>query len=371
MKLPKTQIKKLARGAMTLGVLSGTALMSALPASAANVTGLKVTLGDSRPSQASTYKVDFAAGTTGSVGCIELRFTTTATGSTVPAAMTTTTATLGSETLVGSGWAVASAVDGTVQVTNASAQSFVSGVAQDFTLATITNSSSATTQYMKISTYATDACNTTVVDTAVGAYKIENGVQVSATIDPTLSFAVTTLAAGAQYKAVDFASNGAVTVDCGASNSALTYPASMIYSSAYTCGQQMVTSTNGTGGYVVTVHGNHTTGYFLKAEGAAGREIDDSDGTNGTPTDTNMGNSDNSFGYTTDDATLSGGTPGRFNTADRWAKVPQSDETHDEIAYNNAAGTETVKLGYRLKFGDTKAAGKYTGTLVYVASATF
>jgi hypothetical protein len=99
---------------------------------------------------------------------------------------------------------------------------------------------------------------------------------------------------------------------------------------------------------------------------AGANTIADHTGTNAAPTVfTSVGTE--SFGYTTNDATLGTGTAGRFSS-NKWAAFTSSPL---EVAYNSAPVSETIRVGYQTGISSTTKAGTYTTTVIYVATPTY
>jgi hypothetical protein len=118
----------------------------------------------------------------------------------------------------------------------------------------------------------------------------------------------------------------------------------------------------------VTVAGTQASGDFLTLDANPSTTITNSTGTNATPAVT-CSTPCNTFGYTTNDSTLSG-TANRFTvTDDLFAGLIT---TAGQVAYNGAAiANDNVNVGYRLKFNGAQSAGAYHGTLVYTCTPVF
>jgi hypothetical protein len=368
MKLPKIKLKKVVSGAITLGVMSGATVMAAMPTLAANLTSASVLLSGSRPSNTATYTLQFKAGTAGAVRCIIQTFTTTATGSTAPTGMSASSGTLGTLTALTGTWALAGGqAANVIKVSASDGDTLDTTTTYAIPVNTVTNSSAEGTYFDKVQTYSDEAC-TTAVDSATLILRIQTGVTVSATVDPTLTFNLTGIAAAGTYKASETPS----TVDTGCTDSAtaVSFPSSMVADTNYSCAQSMSIATNASNGYQVTLRGTHTSGNFMKSSVG---EITNQTGSNGSPAAWPATTGQTAFGYTSDDAALSntGDGVGRFNAADKWAPIPIS-TSPAEVAYNSAATNgDTVNVGYRMRFAATTKAGTYSGTVVYVVTPVF
>lgn len=340
---------------------------------AATLVNASLTLSDSRPVQASvTHTFGWTEGTDGSIRCIMYRYVTTQTGTTVPTSLVTTGGAKGTfGGITGASWTGDFTTNGTIKLTNASGENPSGAVSTAIT--GITNAA-AGTFYIKIDTFNNTDCSTSPVDNAVIAAVTTESVEVSATIDPTLTFTVAGLAAGANLK-------GSINVSDGCTDTAttVTFPAGptdpMVADTNYQCGQSLTTSTNSDDGYTVTTRGTHSSSDFLKHTGDSSTTITDHTGTNASPTAFPTGtgvSGSEAFGYTTDDATLGTGTAGRFGTNDVWAQFVNSGSTATEVAYSaGPVNAEVTKIGLRLRFTNVTDAGNYKGTLIYTCTPIF
>ena len=120
-------------------------------------------------------------------------------------------------------------------------------------------------------------------------------------------------------------------------------------------------ATNAGGGYTVFIRytGKPTFG---------GNEIDDLATSNASPGPFTSPGTE-AFGYTTDDATLGTGTPGRFSS-NKWAAFSTDNY---EVAYSAAAttATETTRVGYQVGISGSTPAGNYTTTVIFTATPTY
>ncbi len=126
----------------------------------------------------------------------------------------------------------------------------------------------------------------------------------------------------------------------------------------------LTTSTNSSTGYVVYAWSSQlmTMGSFTLANWT---------GTNATPT--TFGNGSFGFGYTTDDADLTGGTNNRFTSGGaKYAGFVQTGPG-DPVSDRTTGPVSSAQnvISYRLAASGSQAAGTYTTTIVYVCSVTF
>ncbi|MCJ7804658.1 hypothetical protein MUP35_02930 [Patescibacteria group bacterium] len=322
---------------------------------AATLTGGSETLSDSRPSQTSvSYTTQFSNVTLSAIKCIKVVFSTAATGGTVPTGMTTTSATFGGTSnyvpTPGS-WSVDAATNGTVKITYATGETPAASSSRTVILTGITNGSTVDTQYfVQFSTYNNIDCASSAVDSGSITFVYTTGQAVSLTVDPSISFTVNSVASGTVNGANITAASTATTIPLGAVSS----------------------SANAIAAHDLTVTTNAGTGYTIYARYTAvptsgSNTINDCSGTNASPTAFSAAGTE-AFGYTTDDATLGTGTPGRF-ISDKWAKFTTSNL---EVAYNAAAvSSQTTRVGYEVGVAGTTEAGSYTTTVVLTATPTY
>jgi len=123
-------------------------------------------------------------------------------------------------------------------------------------------------------------------------------------------------------------------------------------------------TTNAGSGYTV----NTTYDHKLWRTSATSSDIDDHDGTNASPSAFPESTSDEDFGYTTEDFTLSG-TADRFSGG-KWAGFTTG---ASEIAYHTGpVNATTTKVGYQVGITGLTAAGTdYTCTVTHTMTASF
>jgi len=293
-------------------------------------------------------------GTT-AIGCMQIKFTTTASGSTKPTGMTTTAATKDSVTgggLTDGSWSLNNTTDGTLKYTHASTEA-TTATAIAITTNGITNPNSAGVIFAQVTTYTSNDCATGPTDSVTVAFSIFTGQALSVTVDPSLTFAVNGVASS---QAVNGATTTVATV-----TSANTIPLGNVNPSTNSiAAHDLVVSTNATNGYTVyaSYSGTLTDG--------ASHTIADWTGTNGVPT-TFSGVGTSAFGYTTESTSLSG-TGSRFSS-DKWAKF----ETWNyEVARaTTKVSSDTTRIGYQVGVSSTQEAGTYTTTVILTATPTY
>ena len=95
-------------------------------------------------------------------------------------------------------------------------------------------------------------------------------------------------------------------------------------------------------------------------------------GTNAAPTTFTAAGTE-AWGYTTEDATLGGGTVDRFTSAggDKWSGF--SDTVNEPVIDNAGAtsGTETTRVGHQVAVASTTEAGTYQTTIIYTVASVY
>lgn len=352
------------------------------PTRAATLGNREVKLSDSRPGQTGVV-YDFEADHTAvGIQCIQVQFCTTATGScTNPTGFDSNSAAkTGTWTgwTIGS-WTLATAANMIVQLTHGTTET--GGSDYSFHLGTITNTTSAATNFARINTY-TDSCGGTGQDDGVVAFAITDGVTVQATVAESLTVTLATETAtncpdnGGGTDSSDDADSSATVIDLGEL-------ATDTFS--YAC-HLLSVSTNASVGYTTTVEKTQ-----LLTSG--GNTIADGDCTGSSCSASLSGlwgtNSDNGFGYCLEDVT---GNPALTTDSSDdagtgavdWEAVDQcSDTTPLFKLYPTTATTENVMKSYTAVSGDqirmraqssigaTQQAGSYNTVLIFVTTPTF
>jgi hypothetical protein len=360
--------------ALTVSLILASFNMLAGGAYGAGLTASSLSLSDPRPDATAasvTYTFKWTASTTATLRCLTYQVKTSPAEAvnTVPTGFSNASATNGSFTNLAGTWTIDNTTSGTVKNTNATGTSVSSGTAVTTPINAITNptNSAGEVNYVKIVTYDDAGC-TSAVDSRVIAFTTTPGVFVSATVDSTLSFTVTGVAASTTYKgALATASN---CIDTATAVTFGTAGSRLAANTNYDCAQNLSTSTNATNGYQVLITGRQTSGDFLKMNGNTSNTITNWTGTNGTPTATPVsGTTDEVFAYTTNDSSLSG-TATRFTASDNLFAGLTT--TGDEVAYaSGPVSGDSVNVGLRLRFTGVTEAGTYEGTLTYTCTPVF
>lgn len=323
---------------------------------AATLTGGSVTISDSRPSEASvTYTINFDNITLSAIKCIKVGFSSSISAQTKPTGMTITGATYvaASSDYVPDvqTWSISNNnTDGVSSITQATGETPASASDGTVVISGITNGSVVETSYFVLfNTYTDVGCSSGLVDSGVVAFIYANGQLVTATVDPTLTFTVTAVAAS---QTVNGSTTTVLTTDGTVPLGTLSTGANSI--AAHT----LAVGTNAAGGYTVTAH-------YTDQLSNGSHDLTDWTGTNGTPTTFSAAGSEY-FGYTTEDFTLSG-SANRFQT-NKWAAFTT---TAAEIMYGATAGSESIKFGYQAGIASTTPAGVYQTTVIFIATPTY
>jgi hypothetical protein len=229
-------------------------------AQAAQIQSAKVTLGDSRPAVASSYQFDFKHTTAATIKKVTFEWCTTASGAGGTCPQQTTgsgsIASAAKSDVVGLGtdanWEV-TVNNRMITLTHNATAPGSHGVAAagdvSVSFTGITNTSltecdvaaGADTCYIWITTYGTN--ETSPVDTGVVTYTIVESVLVTAKVDPTFTFLVSSVAAGAV--------NNLITASVTTSSSTLPFGSLQANIPKYAAHELRVT-TNTQGGYTVS-----------------------------------------------------------------------------------------------------------------------
>jgi hypothetical protein len=333
-------------------------LVQAQLVSAATLTTASVTLSDPRPNTGSVV-YDFLASnvTTTGIQCIQFEFDMSADGTGgIPTGMNIGSATLTGDYIPTPGsWTpdYTDAATGIVSFTGTS-QTPALASARNAILNAVTNGSVADNDYYLIfSTYNNTDCATAPVDNATVGFIFTSGQAVSMSVEGALAFTIAGVNGG-----VGETVNGATTTT-GLNTTATTIPFGTVTSSANKiAAQDLTVSTNSGNGYTVY------TRYTAQPTSGA-NTIDDHSGTNGAPS-VFSGAGTEAFGYTTEDATLSG-TADRFTSSggNKWAAFTTSNA---ELVFGAAAvSNETTRVGFQTGVAVTTQAGSYVTSVIYTA----
>jgi hypothetical protein len=219
-----------------LGIFTIATLLPSLSgiAAAAQITNRKVTISTSQPSATASYSFNFTVAAATAIQSVGFQACTTASGAcTTPSGFTISGSTLASQPTglgAASGWTANTSTAGQLRVTatNATAPSG----SQTVTFNSVTNPSATNaTFFFRITTYS-DTAWATPIDTGNVATSTAGQVTVTATIDETLTFTLSTSTVALGTLSTSTTSSGTST---------------------------MSASTNATSGYNITVSGSTLT----------------------------------------------------------------------------------------------------------------
>lgn len=237
--------------------------------------------------------------------------------------------------------------------------------AMTFQLTGVVNPATAdTSHFVRVITWSDTG--TTVIDYAQAAFATltSTSIAVSATVDPTFTFAVAAVSSGGSV-------NGATT---NITTTANTIPYATLVDGTPKIGAHDVTvTTNAPNGYTVTAKALATPPLT-----DASQNIDAFTGSNATPTTwsapagTAASVNSGFFGYTSNDATLGTGTADRFTATggNKWAGTTTSPL---EVAYTAGpiGSGETTRVGWQAEVNENMPPGSFTGTVILVATPTY
>lgn len=303
-------------------------------------------------STSTTHDFDFTIATTGNVGSIKFEYCTAASGAcTTPTGLTTTSATLDAQSGTGAtGFTMVNTTNGAPYITRV-ASSISSGTVASYTLGSITNPSTTnTTLYVRVSTYASTDTTGSATDTGTVAASTANQIDVSATVDETLTFCTGT--------------SGITTTSCAGATGSSVNLGTLTPSTTGSGTSQLGISTNANSGYAITVTGSTLTSGANTIDALA------------TQTASTQGSEQ--FGFNLrDNLTPNVGvepdgagtaTPtANYNTADSYRFV-----SGDTIASKASADDfRRFHAAYIANIAGNTPAGTYTTSLTFVATATF
>jgi hypothetical protein len=311
------------------------------------------------------YITTFTPASSVAIKCIQIAFTTsTATPSSVPTGLTTTSAAKTSVTASGmtdGNWTLTNTTNGVLIYDSATPETPSGSVVitTGTAIAGITNPSSSGVYYAQIRTYtgASSHICTGQVDYSVVAFATTAGQALSVTVDPSLTFAVANLASSVSINSatttVDISTAPSNTIPMGAINATTN---SIV-------GQSLTVTTNALNGYVVyaSYSGTLTSG--------GSNTIADHTGTNSSPTSF-PGVGTSAFGYTTGSTSLSagGGGASRFSS-NKWAKFEQWG--YEVARKSSKASSDVTNVAIQAGVSGTQEAGTYTTTITYVATPLY
>lgn len=325
---------------------------------AASLSTSSVSVSDPRPSSLNVaYSFTGSGVTLAPIKCIKQVYSDTPSGSVVPTGMSTAAANFDTATSnfvpTPASWVVTRPANGTLTLTNAAGETPASAAARKVNFTGITNSSTADTKFfMQLSTYNNVDCATSPVDNVMVSFILTFGSTLTLNVDATLSFTVNAVLGGQVC-------NGATST---AASTSTTIPFGTVSAAANSvvC-QDLQAATNATNGYTVSAR------YTAQPTNSIGQTIANTTGTNAAPAAFSAAGTE-AYGYTTNDAVLGTGTPGRF-VANQWAAMTT---TNAEVAYEAAGVTSsTYRIGHQVGVSLTTRPGTYQTTVIYTCTPVY
>lgn len=322
-------------------------------ARASQLTSRKVTLGSSAISTSTTHKYDFNIISTSTLGSIKFLYCTTASGTcTTPAGLTTTSATLTAQS-GNTGFSMVNTTNGSPYITRTAAAG--SAVASSYTLGAITNPSTTnTTFFIRVSTYASIDTTGGVTDDGVVAASTANQITVSATVDETLTFCVYTGA------------------NCGAGGSTVAL-GTLTTSSTGTGISKMDAGTNASGGYNITYSGTTLTSgsNTITAMNPAATSATNTSQFGINLKDNVTPNIGAEITPASNGTNLRGQSLAGYSTIDTFKFLTGDSIANSGNASLGPSDSQTYTISYIANISASQAAGAYSTTLTYICTATF
>lgn len=337
---------------VTLVLSLGPLLIFAPQASAAQLTSRSVTLSSSSAASSNattTYTFGFTTATTATFQSFQAQACTTASGScTTPTGFSQSSSTFTSSTLSGT-WSISTATSGALRASATSASSTTSGTAKNMVIGTVQNPTTANaTFFMRVTLYS-DTGYTTAVDTGVVAASTASLIDVSASVDETLTFCTGT---------------SGISTDCSAPSGTSVGLGTITATSTGAQTSLIGVATNAGSGYSITINGTTLTsgGNTISALASQTASSQGSEQfgvnlvANATPS---VGANPSGSGSATPTA--------NYNTADQFRFV-----TGDSIASKNSADAfRLFTVSYIANISSATEPGTYTTTITYICTATY
>jgi hypothetical protein len=336
---------------------------------AAQLTGAKDSLSDSRPSTSSTHTFTFTTNSAGTLREIRFVYATTASGSaSKPSGLDLTSTSLGSLTNLDANWTLdtSNGGSGTLKLQHTVTGEVIgSGEVIGIPLQSITNhaiddcqaagDTSSDTCFVRLTTYSD--LGTTSVDTGIVTYTVVAAVTVTARVDPQFTFVV----AGVNADTV----NDGITTSVASTFSTLPF-GNLTASTPKYMAHQLTVTTNSNSGYTVTMkmlsqmtgtYSANNIDPFGGGSWAAPAAWSEPNGT-GANTDTGW------IGANTTDADITQFDASEFGPVQSTANTVMSSTASDD-------GSTSVYVTYAIEANVYQPADTYTGTLVYNAIPTY
>ena len=331
--------------------------------------------GGSQPGGNANHQYSFTVPTAGNVGSVRFEYCTTTEGTcTIPTGLSTTAATLGSESGM-TGFTVNNGTAGKPYVTR-TATNVTASTATVIQLNNITNPTTVGTFFVRIQTYTAAALGGTVTDAGVVAASTAQAIVLTGTMPESLIFCT----------------GATVTANCASTTSGnITFNQLFSPTDTAMATSQMAASTNAAQGYTITVNGPTLTsgsatipGYSTATaltsanRGVSGWGMNLRANTSAVAT---------AFPGTSAEVTtasegvnLKGQALAGYNTVDTF-KFTTGDSVANSASTGGALGTVGGTLGptnsqsytasYVVNVAGNQLAGSYSTTLTYICTPTF
>lgn len=333
---------------MMLGLLVPSQL-----AHAAQISTRKLTLSNSAGGASGvTYTFNFTLPTATVLQSAEFQICTTASGAcTTPSGFVNSASTLSAQpTNLGdaSGWTVSTATAGSLRLSKSGNAAAPTG-SQTVVFGAITNPTATNTSFFARTTTYSAANWTGAVDAGTVAASTSTAIVVTASIDEALTFCTGTSITG---------------TNCGTVTGSAVNLGSLTSTSTGTGTSVMAASTNANSGYAITINGTTLTSgantITALASQTASVQGSNQFGVN-LKANTTPSVGANSTGSGSGTATAN------YGTADQFRFV-----TSDPVASASAAtNANAYTVSYIANIAGAQAAGTYTATFQYIATATF
>jgi len=363
-----------------------------------------------RPATTSNHSISFKLATSNTVKAIKLVYSNTASGTTSPAHLDTSAATL--TFLAESGgstgtdhhnaWTLDKSTPGTFLLTNSSGVSgtgggptgdqyyiTLSGITNnDFDFSSVAKCDAATDSdscWIQIKTYTSDTTqdSTTLIDQSTVTYTIAKAVTVSATVDPILKFTVSAVNAGSIVANDTFAAQGDATATQTTSTSTSISFGDVTVSKAKLAQQGLQIQTNANNGY--NVYQKFIGTDALTGSASATNNIDPFTGTSATWSSPKAWTADPTGTAASVDSgwigvrTSSNAGVANFNVNDVYGPPVVDGAGAGTTNPGNAVvhsagpdiGTNVYYVTYKIRVNAFQPADTYTGTSVYNVVASY
>lgn len=364
-------IKKHGKTALIIGLtLMLLAMYVAIPmGKAAQIENRKVTIGDSRPGQASVEYVFEGDFSTTSVQCIKVQFCINASGSCTTSTIDVSSADKGTSDNWGAPftyatWDIASQ-DNDNKVVTATSSGEQGGDGAAFAIGSLTNPTATSTNFAWITTYTNSNCSTGEEDTGVVGFAIISGVTVQATVAESLTFTIAS------------ATSGECTGDSGSptevDSATTTVNFGELGTDAFKVACQKLTcNTNAAGGYNLTSQEDDQMTYGTTTIPDASCDGSCPEGTFDTWA---TANGNPGFGHSCED--IPGSNPclsgydfsGGINYT-QFASIADAETATTTMSVASATSSSAY-IHYKISVDSSQAAGTYSNTIVYIATPTY